>query len=174
VRAGCPRPGNPRPGESGPRFPIPGRIGNRGFPVSRPNRESGIPSPIPGQIGNRGNGIGDFRVRAARKRGRVPFGSSAVEIALRSRSNLGPCSDLGSRGEAGPVPRFRKLPRGTCGGLPGLHRAAKKGRWRVGQRALRLPPAPLAALSEPRGSSCRFSPLCRRGVRQLPGGLGFG
>jgi hypothetical protein len=29
--------------ESGPRFPIPGQIGNRGFPVSRfrPNRESG-------------------------------------------------------------------------------------------------------------------------------------
>jgi hypothetical protein len=32
------------------------RIGNRGFPVSRPNRESGIPSPFPGKIGNRGNG----------------------------------------------------------------------------------------------------------------------
>ncbi len=53
--AGRTRPGNPRPGESGPRFPIPGRlglgIGNRGFPVSRQNRESGIqvPSPIPGK-----------------------------------------------------------------------------------------------------------------------------
>ena len=43
------RPGNRRPAESGPRFPVPGRIGNRGFPVSRPNRESGIPSPIPGK-----------------------------------------------------------------------------------------------------------------------------
>ncbi len=48
------RPGNPRPAESGPRFPVPGRIGNRGFPVSRRNRESGIPSPIPG----RKSGIG--------------------------------------------------------------------------------------------------------------------
>ncbi len=68
VRHGFPlclpaRPGNPRPGESGPRFPIPGRIGNRGFPVSRPNRESGIPSPIqvPGKkSGNRGNRESDF------------------------------------------------------------------------------------------------------------------
>jgi hypothetical protein len=61
--ASAPRPGNPRPGESGPRFPIPGRIGNRGFPVSRPNRESGIPSPIPGKkIGNRGRfGASDSR-----------------------------------------------------------------------------------------------------------------
>jgi hypothetical protein len=42
----------------GSRFPIPGEIGNGGFPDSRfrPNRESGIPSPIPGRIGNRGNG----------------------------------------------------------------------------------------------------------------------
>jgi hypothetical protein len=30
-------------------IPVSGRIGNREFPVSRPNRESGIPSPIPGQ-----------------------------------------------------------------------------------------------------------------------------
>ncbi len=33
-------------------IPVPGRIGNRGFPVCRPNRESGIPSrraPFPGK-----------------------------------------------------------------------------------------------------------------------------
>jgi len=42
-------------------IPGPGRIGNRGFPVSRPNRESGIPSPIPGKkSGNRGNRESDF------------------------------------------------------------------------------------------------------------------
>ena len=41
-------------------IPVPGRIGNRGFPVSRPNRESGIPSPFPGKIGNRGNGNWGF------------------------------------------------------------------------------------------------------------------
>ncbi len=57
-----PRPGNPRPAESGPRFPFPApgriRVGKRGFPVSRfrPSRESGVPSPFPGHIGNRGNG----------------------------------------------------------------------------------------------------------------------
>jgi hypothetical protein len=45
-------------------IPVPGQIGNRGFPVSRfrPNRESGTPTPIPGhwQIGNRGNGNWGF------------------------------------------------------------------------------------------------------------------
>ena len=43
-------------------IPVPGTIGNRGFPVSRfrPSRESGIPSPFPGQIGNRGNGDWGF------------------------------------------------------------------------------------------------------------------
>ena len=42
-------------------IPGPGRIGNRGFPVSRRNRESGIPSPIPGKkSGNRGNRESDF------------------------------------------------------------------------------------------------------------------
>jgi hypothetical protein len=47
----------PPPSESGPRFPIPGRIGNRGFPVSQfpPNRELGNP-----RFG-RESGIGDSR-----------------------------------------------------------------------------------------------------------------
>jgi hypothetical protein len=52
-------------GQSGPRFPIPGQIGNSGdFPIpdSRPNRESGD-FPIPDsrqKIGNRGNGNWGF------------------------------------------------------------------------------------------------------------------
>ena len=52
----------PISGQIGAPIPVPGRIGNRGFPDSRfwPNRESGIPSPIPGQIGNRGNGNRGF------------------------------------------------------------------------------------------------------------------
>jgi hypothetical protein len=37
-----PRPGNPRPGESGPRFPFPAESGiGDSLPDSRPNRESG-------------------------------------------------------------------------------------------------------------------------------------
>ena len=55
------RPGNPRPGESGPRFPVPaesgigdslfpGQIGNRGFPPRFPAKNSG----------NRGNRESDF------------------------------------------------------------------------------------------------------------------
>ncbi len=59
-----PRPGNPRLAESGPRFPVPGRIGKRPVsrfpipgrsgignsrPVSRPNRESGERELGPGR-----------------------------------------------------------------------------------------------------------------------------
>jgi hypothetical protein len=73
------RPGNPRPGESGPRFPI---------PDSRPNRESGIPCvPIPGQIGNRGfpgDSLPDSRPN--RESGERELGIS------------------GSRGDRGPPP----------------------------------------------------------------------
>jgi hypothetical protein len=42
-------------------IPVPGQIGNRGLPVSRPNRESGIPSPIP-QNRESGDPIPDSRV----------------------------------------------------------------------------------------------------------------
>jgi hypothetical protein len=53
IRPGPFRPGNPRPAESGPRFPFPaesgigdslfpGRIGNRGFPPRFPAKKSGI------------------------------------------------------------------------------------------------------------------------------------
>ena len=48
------RPGNPRPAESGPRFPVPGRSGNGPFPDSRfpATRESGIgKSPQAGKTG---------------------------------------------------------------------------------------------------------------------------
>ena len=58
------RPGNPRPGESGPRFPVPGRIGKRGIsPIpdsGRIGNRGNLPSPIPGQMGNRGNGNWGF------------------------------------------------------------------------------------------------------------------
>jgi hypothetical protein len=42
-------------------IPGPGRIGKRGFPVSRPNRETGIPSPGPFPGKNTGNGGSDSR-----------------------------------------------------------------------------------------------------------------
>jgi hypothetical protein len=57
VQSPLPRPGNPRPAAIGTLIPGPGRIGKRGFPVSRfpltRNRESGIPPPPPDSRPNR-------------------------------------------------------------------------------------------------------------------------
>jgi hypothetical protein len=60
--------------------PIPGRIGNRGFPVSRrrPNRESGIPSPIPGK---KNSGIGGIR---------FPIPVSPAGSCRQARLQMGP------------------------------------------------------------------------------------
>ena len=51
------RPGNPPAHRIGTPIPGPGRIGKRGFPASRPNRETGIPSPF----GTRQKKKGDSR-----------------------------------------------------------------------------------------------------------------
>ena len=78
----APRPGNPRPAAIGTPIPGPGRIGKRGFPVSRfPPFESGIgvpdsrfffvesgigdslPSGFPAKSGIGGTGIGDLGLR---------------------------------------------------------------------------------------------------------------
>ena len=50
-------------------FPVPSRIGRRGFPDSRfrQSRESGVPTQFPGEIGNGGKQeIGDFVTRGLR------------------------------------------------------------------------------------------------------------
>ena len=94
------RPGNPRPPNRDPdsRFPaesgigdfltgrlLPGRIGNRGFPVSRPNRESGIASPIPGK--KMGIGGSDSRfpsdVRASTAVGLGIYSAASIMPVLR-------------------------------------------------------------------------------------------
>ena len=66
------RPGNPRLAESGPRFPVPGRIRRESarFPIpdSRPIGNRKFPPRFPAKSGIGGTGIGDFRVWARRRR----------------------------------------------------------------------------------------------------------
>ncbi len=57
-----PRPVNSPARRVGTPIPVPGRIGNRGFPVSRPNRESGFPPRFPVKTRESGDPIPDSRV----------------------------------------------------------------------------------------------------------------
>ena len=94
----------------GSRFPIPGEIGNGGFPDSRfrPNRESGIPSPIPGRIGNRGNGNWGFPGVVTRQLGLPPARSPRYRRGVVSPS----CACAG--GAAPSINATPAGPTGTC------------------------------------------------------------
>jgi hypothetical protein len=116
-----PRPENPRPAESGPRFPFPapGRIGKRGFPVSRfrPSRESAVPSGprFPAKSGIGGTGIGDFRVWASRVHVQVgSFGNFKLKVNLKPWSLTQPKRPEGRR----LVGRIRIKSVGPIGQLP--------------------------------------------------------